>query len=213
METNGQTERQLMRPQRAPRWRRRVILVTVLSLLAVGQFTPQALADVVTTLDDDDSAGRLDVVAARHSHFRTESGRRWLRHRVVTYERWPTRMLEMRNTYIELRLIDRESGDQSVVFVFADDKGELQANFFRGTEPRLDRVGPVRVRRQDRHSLTLAFHRRYLGEVDTYQWRVLTSYQSEHSTECKPPGPDEPETSPPAPVCPDDTSWVTHRLH
>ncbi len=179
-----------------------VIVALMLPAMAGLNVVPAAGADTTTVLDGDDSPGRLDLSAARHGHHTTDSGRRLLKHRVVTYERWRARLLSSDNTYVLLSLDPFGGNAWRFVKVTANDEGQLRAVMVKGREPNQHVVGEVRVWRQDRHNLTVAFPRRHLGNnVGGYRWDVLTSYQKSGDEQCGEPAQ---VVAPPEATCPDD---------
>ena len=182
------------------------ILISVSVIMSSGL----AYADTNTQLDPDDSPGRFDIVAARHGHRTTADGKRLLKHRVVTYETWESLTLARKNTYFLFRF----AGDfqDRTVRVTATDNGKLVAIMVAGKGRT---IGKVAVGRPDKHSLTIAFPRRFLGEsVHRYRWLVGSSYQADpRGTKCGPPGPDKKVVVPPDPSCPDRlSSFIGHRL-
>lgn len=99
------------------------------------------------------------------------------------------------------------------VWVSADDDGQLVGKMRRGKEPSITTIGRVRVWRPDRHSVTIAFPRRYLGRnLTSYHWGATTSYEDERSARCA-GDPDADNIAPEPPVCPDRLDkYVVHRL-
>lgn len=193
--------------------RRAIVALTLAVLPGLTSLTimSPAAADHVSVADADDSLGRLDVKTAHHGHHTTVTGRRLLKHRITTYETWRNVALSRDNTYVTFYLHPSDGKMLRWVRVHAKDDGTLIATMLKGPEPNTDVIGPVRVWRHNRRSLTIAFPKRHLGKgVDSYRWDVLTSWQVSGSDSCGEP---TEFVAPAEPTCPDRTTRVRHNLN
>lgn len=198
------------------RFKVRTLSAALLAVALTAALVAPAAADVTTVLDGDDSPGRLDIAAAQAGHYTTAGGARWLRHRVVTYERWSNAVLDHSEENRRVSFFFKRGpgiDDFYQVWVRAGADGQLVGKMRRGQEPHITTIGWVRVWRPDRHSVTIAFPKRYLGRnLTSYRWSVGTSYEDESSSRCA-GDPDEDFVVPEPAVCPDDLGrWVAHRL-
>ena len=213
----------VLRPKRVGEGRRRItrylasfaLASTCTALLLVSP----AWGDRQTVLDRDDSPGPFDIVAARHFHRITDSGKTRLGFRFVTYESWTDDDFDIAS--VELNF-DRDSvPERCVVFRrWQVEPGvyEWVAEVFRECSYFIDeKLGETRrVTRPDDHSLAVTFGKSLLRKnVSTYKWRVVTGFSAEGNADCPPPPPPPPgEPGPDGTYwgCRDVTRWTTHTL-
>ena len=195
------------------------IAVSVVVVLAAP-----AWGHVQTRLDPDDTSGPLDLVAVRHSHGTTDSGKVVLRFRVVTYETWDDSTINASGSssdsnigdqFISIELdLDGDGGvDRCVVVTRAEVKSgdfRLEGNVFKDckyfNDQKLGRT--LAVSRPDKHSLRLAVRTRLLAmKTTTYRWRVVTAFEREGSAECSP---SDPHGDGGYAACTDFSRWARH---
>lgn len=151
-------------------------LVVAVAVLASMVSNP-AGADTGRFTDPNDTPGKLDVKAVRHSHDGTR-----LVHSVHTFKRWRSRALGGDETYIGFYLEAGTKGTRADRFVWVrwKDARGLYAEIFRPlTHANGERLGPVRVSRPNRRSVEISLRPSQLSAAirDGYRWRVRTSYE------------------------------------
>ena len=180
-------------------------------------------ADSQSRLDPDDTLGPLDLAGVSHAHRTTERGV-VLRFRAVTFEPWDdsdinasgsSRCCNIGSTFIAVEFnLDRDDTIERCVVVT---RAEVQpgvfrfeGNVFKGCiyfdDQRLGQT--LDVSRPDEHSLRVWVPRGLIGKsVATYQWRIVTAFEREGSTECPPSGGDGAYST-----CTDFSPWTKHAL-
>lgn len=151
-------------------------LIVAAGLLASMLASP-AGADASRFTDPNDTPGKLDVKAVRHSHDGTR-----LVHSVHSYRRWRSSALDGDETYIGFYLDAGTEGTRADRFVWVrwkEGRG-LYAEVFRPlVHANGERLGPVRVSRPNRRSVVISLRPSQLGDgiKNGYTWRVTTSYE------------------------------------
>lgn len=189
----------------------------IATMLSVVLLAAPASAHRGTVLDPDDSAGPLDVVAARLEH----PGRNTLLLRVVTYEAWGDATLHGDRKFVSLEIDDRRTAgiERCVVarayFVQEGEPTRYEGPVYEDCNaplPYSDEVGLATViTRPDEHSVEISVGRNVLWNgrgPREFRWRALTSYEDEAWPECEPPDPMPPEHF--VGTCADWTPWKTH---
>ncbi|MDQ4064991.1 MAG: hypothetical protein M3161_02980 [Actinomycetota bacterium] len=192
--------------------KRKTIAGLLLALLAIAA---PALAHDRTALDDDDSAGPLDIVAARATH---RNGA--IQVRVVTYEEWSDATLSGALNYVRFDLTKpgRYRVVRCVVIRVESADGEdpvaWQGSIYkdcRAPLPYANEIGSVRsVVRPDAHSLRAVVDAATVWKNPSaaFDFRAVTSFEDEDHPRCQPPNPVPPEHF--LGTCWDVTSWRRH---
>ncbi|MDP9067918.1 MAG: hypothetical protein M3N53_06180 [Actinomycetota bacterium] len=181
------------------------VLAPVLALMVL---TSPAFAHTQTRLDGDDSAGALDLVAARQKH---QGSPKKLILKLVTYEKWQ-QLGGM--TFVSFEFDKNNDGEPERCLDIALD-GTLQSTMYKGTfagcvqQFEEQQVGTRLASRPDQHSIKVAIPERWLSRNSkAYRWRAATSFEEEHHADCPPP-----ENLPPERrygTCVDFTRWKRH---
>lgn len=142
-----------------------------------------ATADRRAFLDEDDSAGPLDLVAATHGHKTTERGTQLLVHGVVTYEKWATE--DDVGTFSFGFNTDRDDVFERGVVVSYHD-GKLTAKVFNRRGEGEGTIGYARVWRPDEHSVKIGIPRWLMKRhnLTFYRWFARSHAQTEE-LECQ----------------------------
>ncbi len=193
----------------------------VVTLALICGSVATGMAHDQTLLDDDDSPGPLDIVAARQrhrvfteaqSHPRNEYQVVELRYKVITYEKWEREIVSGNHNFIS---IEFNLDDDAVIercLVITNSEHEMLGRMYRNCIYFNDElVGSASVSRRDKHSLNTSFARRLLRKgITKWKWRAVTSFeeQSENSP-CPAP---EPHGDGGYGSCVDFTAWQRHRL-
>lgn len=199
----------------------RVILGAVLATGMVASPAP-ALGHERTTLDADDSAGPLDVVAVRVRHksqtevtSHPERSRRIkeLRFRLVTYEKWNRSLLEGPKNFVALEFnLDGDKRIERCLRV-RNGENELVGRLYRGCYRRMKLVTSVSVSRRDKHTLLAAFDKNRLRQrLRSFRWRATTSFEDPEGEEGDPCWPGTLPTKGTYGTCRDSTGWSPHRF-
>lgn len=191
---------------------RRVLVAALVLVLMTGS---SVIAHERVTLDGDDSAGPLDIVAARWRHGPTH-----FKLRVVTYEQWPDSLLSSELNYVRFD-IDRphRAGLERCIVIHlypAADEGPtaVDGSVYKNCDaplPYRNKIGTVDlVTRPDSHSVRVSVKKRILWRTNPehVRFRALTSYEDESHPECRPPDPRPPEHF--LGTCSDETRWRKH---
>lgn len=183
----------------------KIILAPVLALMVLAS---PALAHTQTRLDGDDSAGTLDLMAARHKHRGSPKN---LMLKLVTYEKWQ-QLGDM--TFVSFEFDKNDDGQPERCLDIGLD-GTLQATMYKGTfagcvqQFEQQQVGSRLASRPDQHSVKVTIPKTWLGgNSKVYRWRAATSFEQERHAECSPP-----ENLPPERrygTCVDFTRWKRH---
>lgn len=197
-----------------------------LFLLASMCIVTSASANPQTTLDRDDTAGPLDLVAAKQAEAfiaQTHPRKSWmiLDMKLVTFEPWSDADVADPYNFLgfELNLDDDDNIERCVLIQqreTASESSEVQAAAYRGCSktPRRQMGEPFRVRRPDDHTVLLTVRKRFLiGRNRSYEWRAVSSYQDPQQGPGA--GCERREYMPPGPLyasCADFTRWKRHRL-
>ena len=188
---------------------------------------PTASARPQTTLDRDDTAGPLDVVAGKQNEgfvLQSHPTRSWmvLDMKLVTFEAWNDDDLADPLNFLGFELdLDGDDNIERCVLIQQRETEtgppEVQATAYRGCSdmPREQLGEPFRVGRPDDHTVLLSVRKRFLigRRQRSYEWRAVSSYQDPEQgpgTGCE-----RREYAPPGPLyasCADFTRWKTHRL-
>lgn len=170
--------------------------------------TGPAFAHTQTTLDGADSAGALDLVAARNKH---QDSSKALILKLVTYESWQ-QLGGM--TFVSFEFDKNNDGEPERCLDIGVD-GTLQATMYKGTFSgcvlRADeqRIGSRLATRPDEHSIKVAIPKRWLGRNSkSFRWRAATSFEEEGHADCPPPEDLPPERR--YGTCVDFTRWTRH---
>lgn len=198
----------------------------ILGLLGVALAITPASANPQTTLDRDDTAGPLDLVAGKQSEsfvLQTHPQRSWmvLDMKLVTFESWSDSDLADAYNFLgfELNLDGDDNIERCVLIQQRETESgspAVQATAYRGCSdmPRVQIGEPFRVRRPDDHTVLLSLRKRFLiGRERSYQWRAVSSYQDPEQGPGS--GCEHRDYMPPGPLyasCVDFTRWKTHRL-
>ena len=182
-------------------------VVLVLLVLAIG-LSSAASAHPLTVLDDDDSPGPLDIVAARLRHPR----RGYVLH-LRTYEPWSNSTLDGHKNYVGFEFDFDSDGfsDRCVIVRFdvPEDEGPTAIHggvYGPGCVSELsDRPGAVS--RPDDHGFTVRTPRRWIPRRN-FLWRALTSYEEEGHPDCYIDIGPEPRHG----SCADFTRWKAHDI-
>ncbi len=184
----------------------------VVGLAAALVLASSASSHTQTRLDPDDTAGPLDVVAARQSHDPARRGTA-VSFTLVTYEEWSDSDVGGVRRFVALEF-DLDGDDVADRCFVVSSRGEtlpLEGQMYDGCSYLGDEpVGRARfVERPDTHSVVATFPRRSLGPGRTdYRWRASTSFEASGHPEC------EPAEGAPAGgygTCVDFTTWKRHR--
>jgi len=185
-----------------------------------------ASAHQQTVLDTDDTAGGLDLVAARHddprfsivsSHPERSTTFRELQLRATTFEAWDPESLSGVHNFIAFEFdLDGDPQVERCLVITGEevDPGEyrLRADAYKGciyfNDERIG--GSTRIRRPDDHTVKVFIRKkRLLGSDRLYRWRAATAYeQPTGSSECPAP---EPHGDGGYGACSDFTEWQRHR--
>lgn len=189
-------------------------IATILFALLLA--TTPAFAHSRTTLDQDDTAGPLDTVAAKLKH--EEKGVDGLTLRLITYEKWESDILGGGRQFISFEFnLDADSVIERCLVVT---KQEVEPGAFalRGDVYKSckyfddERVGSTSlVTRPDQHSVKVRVRKRLLvpRASGAYKWRAATSFEEQdQSSSCPTP---EPHGDGGYGTCNDLTSWSRHR--
>lgn len=186
--------------------------------MSVGLLITPSMAHPQTALDEDDSAGPLDTVAARATHKKsTETGRRYFELTLITYEEWSDATVGGGKNFIAFEFeTDRDDLiDRCLVITRREVEPStfaLEANVYRECNYfNSDRVsGTQQITRPDQHSVNVAIGRRLLvgRGVTSYRWRSVTSFE-EQRQEGPCPAPD-PHGDGGYGACADFTRWQRH---
>ena len=198
----------------------------ILAALGVALVVTPASAHPQTTLDRDDTAGPLDLVAGKQNEsgvLQTHPTRSWmvLDMKLVTFESWDDNDLVDPYNFLgfELNLDGDDNIERCVLIQQREAESgppEVQATAYRGCSevPRQQLGEPFRVRRPDAHTVLLSVRKRFLiGRERSYEWRAVSSYQDPEQGPGS--GCERREYAPPGPLyasCADFTRWKTHRL-
>ncbi len=199
----------------------RMMLVTLLAASAAAWPAPAA-GHERTTLDADDSAGPLDIVAVRTRHkaqtevtTHPERSRRVkeVRFRLVTYEKWNRSLLEGSKNFIALEFnLDDDKRIERCLRV-RNGENELVGRLYRGCYRRMKLVTSVSVSRPDKHTLLTAFDKdRLRRRLGSFRWRATTSFEDPDGEESDPCWPGTFPNKGPYGACRDSTSWRPHRF-
>lgn len=162
----------------------------MLTTVAVGLvlFVGPVAADMKAVRDPDDTSGRLDVKVLSHRHARQG---RVLIHRLGTYHNWRSRRLRAPRNYIFLWFsTDKEDRYAEKLVIIDFREGELRARI-QSYQERSDgaSVGPprsVRVRRPNRHSVSVLFKKKALvGQHGKYGWSASTFFKGRTGSSCE----------------------------
>lgn len=198
----------------------------ILGLLGVVFAVTPASAHPQTTLDRDDTPGRLDLVAGKQAEsfvLQSHPQRSWmvLDMKLVTFQAWNDGHLADPYNFLGFELnLDSDDNMERCVLIQQRETGsgppEVQATAYRRCSemPREQMGEPFRVRRPDDHTVLLSIRKRFLiGKNGSYEWRGVSSYQDPQQG---PPSDCEHRVyMPPGPLyasCVDFTRWKTHRL-
>ncbi len=204
---------------------RRLMFVALVGALMA---TPAA-AHQETVLDEADTAGPLDIVAARDwdrkftivsTHPQSSKRIREFVLKLVTYEPWENTAITGGKNFISFEFnLDEDDTIERCIVVRAHTEpdgapGRPEATVYRGCNYFDDRSirDAGRVSRQDEHSLRVTIlKRKFLPRgVRSFAWRAVTSYEEQpQSSECAAP---EPHGDGGYGTCADFTSWQRHRL-
>ncbi len=173
-----------------------------------------------TDLDPDDTAGPLDVVAARAKHFfiaQTHPYREWavLNLKLITYETWTNDQLGGIDSHVTFEFdLDGDGTVDRCLEIRRAADGDLEGRMYTvGCEfiPGEPIGKPKRARRPDGHSLEIEFRKRWLGQGERkFRWRAVTSYDEENDSDCPRPEPLPPERR--YATCTDFTRWLRHSI-
>lgn len=173
------------------------LVLALMAALVAATFLSPADAKTRSLHDPNDTSGRFDV-----RRISSSSDGRFIDHRIVTYERWPTKFLRHSRTEFSL-WFDRNSNGKidHVCYIYYRD-GKLQAswNTYSGGSDYagIGYVTNLDVDRADRRSVDVQIGKRRLR--DSYQWYVTSSFKNK-SGPCK------------KRACQDrapDTDWLTY---
>ncbi len=170
--------------------------------LLLSMLAGPAGADTNRFTDPNDTPGKLDVKAVRHSHDGTR-----IVHSVHTFRRWRSSALAGGETYIGFYVeggTKSTRGDRFIWVRWKEGRG-LYAEIFRPlTHANGERLGPVRVSRANRRSVEISLRPSQLSNAirNGYTWRVTTSY--EKTTTEGPCGDDGTASSFPTGACVDN---------
>lgn len=190
-----------------------------LALLTALIGASPATAHEQTVLDQDDSDGPLDIVAARQRHARVtevqthpEKEIRYieLRYRIVTYEKWERSIVSGGHNFISFEFnLDRDRTIERCL-VITNSEHEMLGRIYKNCTYFDDElVAMASVGRRDKHSLDVAFPRRMLGKsIKKWRWRAVTSFEEQdQSSACPAP---EPHGDGGYGACTDFTKWARH---
>lgn len=177
-------------------------LFVVLAVFAV--LLPAIAVATTGGVDDaDDVDGPWDFKTAIHGHEWVE-GKRFLRHRLETYEPWATEELADSSLVILFDFEDGRSPDKWITITAAED-GTPYAEMFHADRRRVD--GYAKVWRPDDRSIEVVFPRRLLKRgIRSYQWWAQGDYSLQHPEQCTDQGEGVAWTT-----CDDLTTRVRHR--
>lgn len=154
----------------------RVVRAAALAVALILVATTPAAADRKVRVDPDDSTGALDIAEVAHNH-----NRGLLTHRLTTYERWETSVLEdgLSDIYFDFFVGDRYVYARVDVSPDGTLFGEMRN---RDTE-RI--IGFVKVWRPSKRKLRIEFPKRMLGRnVTSYRWSASTSFHRDGHETC-----------------------------
>ncbi len=174
-----------------------------------------------TELDKDDSAGPLDIVAARQRHrvahlLQTHPQREFkeieLRYRLVTYEAWEREIVSGNHNFISFEFdLDADRAIERCL-VITNSEFEMLGRMYKNCTYFDDElVGSASVGRRDKHSLDTAFPRRLLRKgITRWKWRAVTSFEQQNqNSSCAAP---DPHGDGGYGACADFTQWRTHKI-
>lgn len=193
--------------------------VAALTILAALVGASPVTAHEQAVLDNDDSDGPLDIVAARQRHARVtelqahpEKEIRYveLRYRLVTYEKWERSIVSGGHSFISFEFnLDRDRAVERCLVVTNSEHEMLGRIYKNCTYFDDELIGSASVGRRDKHSLDVAFPRHILGKGNNkWRWRAATSFQEQNQNSvCPAP---EPHGDGGYGACTDFTKWDRH---
>lgn len=188
------------------------LLRAAATLVAVFLMTASASAHSRTTLDKDDVAGPLDIVATKQSH--EETGVRGLTLRLITYETWDSDTLGGSHQFVSFEFnLDSDSAIERCL-VITNQEVEPGAFALRGDVYKNckyfddERIGSTSlVTRPDQHSVKVNIRKRLLVPKGSgaYRWRAASSFEEQdQNSACAAP---DPHGDGGYGTCKDLTSW------
>jgi hypothetical protein len=197
-----------------------VLAVPVLAVGATALMVPLGVAVSAsagsgsTVIDRDDTAGPLDLVAARHMAIARSATRpARLELELVTYEAWAGETLAEDHALVSFEFDVRSDGRADrCLDIAGDPDGALEARVNVGCSGLPSaRSGPFKVTRPDTHSVRVVIPRRSaIGRSPTaYRWRATSSFEDPSHADCAPSSAPPPEYR--YATCTDRTRWVRIR--
>ena len=156
-----------------------IVVLVAVAVVGVGTV---AVADTTTVHDGDDTGSALDIADVTAGHARGHQ----LRYVISMEEPWSNSILTNEGarseaTGISLPLkLKRGEGVDAAIYIGLNEDESLYAEV---AGPR--GYGYARVWRSDERTLKLEFPERMLGRgLDSYKWKVSTSFTDPESADC-----------------------------